>query len=234
MVNESKLRDLDIRVITFDLDDTLWPCAPVIAHAEKVYYDWMVARYPQIGSDYTPADIIAMRRKIIDVDPQLANDVTESRRRATKELLAAVGGAEDTEAALEIFWQARQQVSLYPDVLSGLTTLKKHFRMGSITNGNASLESTGISEFFDVELAATMQLLAKPAPDMFEQAFDALQVTPQQVLHVGDNPTTDVMAAQQLGCNTAWINRDAQAYPENASAADVDVENLSELIEVLI
>jgi len=216
MPNHINLRDLDIKAITFDLDDTLWPCAPVIAHAEQVYYDWIVARYPQVGQNYQSADITAMRRKIIDAEPLLANDVTESRRRATRELLEKFGGAQDTETALNVFWQARQKVSLYPDVLNGLTKLKKHFRIGSITNGNASLESTGIAEFFEVELAATMQQLAKPAADMFEQAFEAFQVAPQQVLHVGDNPTADVMAAQQLGCKTAWINRDNQVYPANA------------------
>jgi len=234
MANESKLRDLDIQAITFDLDDTLWPCAPVIAHAESVYYDWIVERYPQVGRDFQSADITALRRDIIKAEPHLFNDVTESRRRATKELLKAYGGESDAEVALDVFWKARQKVLLYPDVLDGLATLKKHFRMGSITNGNACLVSTGIAEFFDVELAATIQLLAKPAPDMFESAFDALNVTPEQVLHVGDNPTTDIMAAQQLGCKTAWINRHDQVYPEDAKPANVDVLNLNELIDQLI
>ena len=29
----------DIKVISFDLDDTLWPCRPVIQRAEQRLYD---------------------------------------------------------------------------------------------------------------------------------------------------------------------------------------------------
>lgn len=37
---------MSIKLITFDLDDTLWDTAPVIASAEVVLRDWLEANAP--------------------------------------------------------------------------------------------------------------------------------------------------------------------------------------------
>jgi len=37
-----------IKALTFDLDDTLWPVAPVIEHAERVAFDWLARTYPSV------------------------------------------------------------------------------------------------------------------------------------------------------------------------------------------
>ena len=41
------------RVISLDLDDTLWPVGPVIASAETVLLDWLKARYPRAVRGHT-------------------------------------------------------------------------------------------------------------------------------------------------------------------------------------
>src|ERR1700721_1476207 len=45
-------------VLSFDLDDTLWPVAPVIAAAERELLSWLRARYPLAVSAH---DIESMR-----------------------------------------------------------------------------------------------------------------------------------------------------------------------------
>ena len=40
---------MSIKLITFDLDDTLWDTAPVIASAEVVLRDWLEANAPLLG-----------------------------------------------------------------------------------------------------------------------------------------------------------------------------------------
>ena len=40
---------MSIKLITFDLDDTLWDTAPVIASAEVVLRDWLEANAPILG-----------------------------------------------------------------------------------------------------------------------------------------------------------------------------------------
>ena len=231
--NQISLAELGIVAITFDLDDTLWPCAPVIQAAEQVYFDWIDKRFPEITSQYSLADMIAMRRSILDSEPLLKNDVTELRRRATVALMQPFGASEEDMAeAMRVCIDARQQITFYDEVLTALQQLSFHYRLGSITNGNASLEAIGVGHLFDVELAATMELPAKPAADMFLSACKVLGTQPERVLHVGDHPQNDVAAARMVGCKTAWINRTDEIYPEDAVPADLSIVNLNELVKL--
>ena len=36
------------RLITLDLDDTVWPCEPVIRAAELAMLDWLAGRAPRL------------------------------------------------------------------------------------------------------------------------------------------------------------------------------------------
>ena len=39
---------MNIKAITFDLDDTLWPLMPVILKAEKDTNKWLIENYPGV------------------------------------------------------------------------------------------------------------------------------------------------------------------------------------------
>lgn len=229
----ASLREIGIVAITFDLDDTLWPCAPVIEAAEQVYFDWIDNRYPEITSAHTLSDMIAMRRSLLIEEPELKNDVTELRRLATIDLMQPFGASDaDMQEAMRVFIEARQKITFYDEVLSALQELSFHYRLGSITNGNADLSAIGVGHLFDCELAATMQMPAKPASDMFLRACEELGTQPERVLHVGDHPDNDVAAARSAGCRTAWINRIGESYPEDSVGADLHISNLDELVKL--
>ena len=231
--NSIDLRQLGIAAITFDLDDTLWPCAPVIAAAEQVYFEWICNTFPAVKMNHSLTDVIALRRELVESEPALKNDVTEMRYRATKNLLAPHGATEDDiQQAMSICLDERQKVTFFDDVMSSLQLLSFHYRLGSITNGNADLNAIGVAHLFDVELAATMQLPAKPAADMFLQACDALGTQPERVLHVGDHPVNDVAAARDAGFRTAWISRYDESYPEDAEPADINITDLNALVKL--
>ena len=227
------LRELGVVAITFDLDDTLWPCAPVIAAAEQAYFDWIHQKLPDVTANYSLADMISMRRAILQTKPALKNDVTELRRLATVQLLQPFGAsAADIDEAMRVCLEARQQVTFYDEVVPALEELSFHYRLGSITNGNADLQVIGAGHLFDVELAATMQLPAKPAPDMFLKACEALGTQPERVLHVGDHPLNDVAAAKEVGCKTAWITRTGERYPNDVEPADINIIDLDDLVKL--
>ena len=222
---------IGIEAITFDLDDTLWPCSPAIAGAERAYFDWIESHFPAVAQQYDTALMIEQRRSLLVNEPELKNDVTELRRRATRNLLTPFGATEsDVNEVMRVCISARQNVSLYDDVLSGLQKLSEHYQLGSITNGNADLSAVGIQKFFKSELAATMLLPAKPAPELFFKACLELSVGPEAVLHVGDHPINDVAAARDAGLRTAWINRTDASYPTDIEVADFDIFNLNDLV----
>lgn len=226
-----KLAQMGISAITFDLDDTLWPCAPVISSAERVFYRWFEEHCPVIAKAHSAAEIQQMRHALVHSQPELANDVTESRRRATRELLLRY--QQDpalAEQALDAFWQERQKVECYAEVSDALQELSFHYRLGTLTNGNADLEAIGLDHLFDSTLYATLALPAKPAADMFERAAQELGVAPERILHVGDNAITDIGGARDAGCRTAWINRSDLVYPQDMPPADINITSLDELV----
>ncbi len=233
MENPIDLQSMGITAITFDLDDTLWPCAPVITAAEQTYYDWISQRFPQLADKHSLSDIIDLRRSMLALRPELKNDVTVLRQIATAELLEPYGATEaDVNEAVRVCVEARQKVTFYDEVLTALQELSFHYRLGSITNGNADLSAIGVTHIFDIELAATLQLPAKPAPDMFIAAFEALGVSSERVLHVGDHPFNDVTAAKELGCRTAWITRYDDTYPDDLEPADLNITDLNALVQL--
>ena len=52
-----------IKVIGFDLDDTLWDVMPVIKSAEKKLSDWVLSKIPEVR--YGLAEIKQARDKIL-------------------------------------------------------------------------------------------------------------------------------------------------------------------------
>lgn len=225
------LTALGISAITFDLDDTLWPCDPVILGAEKVFYDWLKDNCPAITAAHTIETIRDRRRALLESQPELINDVTEWRRRGLYELFVEFQlDAALSEQALQVFVDARQRVEFFPDVMDALQDLSFHFRLGSLTNGNADLTTIGIAHLFDSTLYASLDLPAKPAVHMFELAAQELGVATDRILHVGDNARTDIQGAREAGCKTAWINRYGDSYPAGMARADIEIVNLQELV----
>jgi len=225
------LSELGISAITFDLDDTLWPCDQVITAAEQVFYQWLKTHCPEITEAHTTESLRNKRRAVLDAQPELINDVTEWRRRGLNELLAEYKlDPSLADEALRVFIEARQRVEFFPEVMDALQSLSFHYRLGALTNGNANLEAIGVGHLFDSALYATLALPAKPAPDMFELAAQELGVSTDRILHVGDNADTDIRGAREAGCKTVWINRYGDTYPADMPRADIDIVDLNELV----
>lgn len=48
-------------------------------------------------------------------------------------------------------------------------------------------------------------IAGKPEPTMYHIALERLNISPAQVLVVGDRPETDIVGAQKIGCHTALV-----------------------------
>jgi putative hydrolase of the HAD superfamily len=219
------------RVISLDLDDTLWPVAPVIAAAETALHEWLQQRYPRAVRGHSTHTMRALRAKIAAQFPEQSHDLTFVRRRALAAQFIGAGYAESAcEEALEVFLAARNRVEFFDDVRPALERLRARYRLFALSNGNADLERCGLSAFFDGHVSAIAAGAAKPDARIFAALRDMAGVAPDEILHVGDDPITDVVGARQAGMQTAWLNRDARSWPVGLAPPARTISTLAEIL----
>lgn len=215
-----------LKLITFDLDDTLWPCMPVIINAEEQTHHWLAQHAPLAAQSYS---VTAMREHRIQTSqqyPQHAHNLTLTRQLSLQSILEQFGyDAEIAIAAVDVFMHHRNQVTPFDDVIPVLDELRKHAMLIALSNGNADVEQTPLAGKFHYSLNAETVGAKKPDPAMFQQAMLLAKATPEQSLHIGDDTETDIAAAKQLGMHTLHIDR----YHDNSSSLS-DISTLPELL----
>jgi putative hydrolase of the HAD superfamily len=218
-------------VLSFDLDDTLWPVGPVIAAAESEMLSWLRARYPLTVSGQDIDSMRALRAEVAERFPDRSHDMTFQRHRALKDLFAAAGHAESlADEALEVFFTARNRVEFYDDARPALIRLRSRYRLFALSNGNADLQRCGIADLFAGHVTASAAGAAKPDARIYAALLKMAGVEAHQVLHIGDDPWADVDGATQAGMQAVWLNRDAREWPKELAAPPRTISTLAEII----
>lgn len=204
-----------LRAISFDLDDTLWPVGPVLRHAEQRLHAHLRHHHPRLAQRFDFQGMLALRERLLSESPDLAKNVTHLRKAVLARAARESGEDEAAmETAFEVFMEARNQVEFYPEVLHVLARLQPHYRLGALSNGNADVARTGLSAYFSFAVSAASVGEAKPHPETFTAAVNAARVQRHELLHVGDDPETDVSGAVLAGVKCVWISRDGNPWPE--------------------
>ena len=220
-----------IRLITFDLDDTLWDVRPALEAAEAAQWSYLNARFPSLALAATPREQIAdLRRTLLDERPELMHHISLLRQSFIERLLqhhdVPDGEAESSaREAFAAFLSQRHKVVVYANAQSVLNTLGRQFQLGALTNGNADVRKTEIGSCFDYAWRAEEFGVSKPDPALFHRAFEAAGVSAGEVIHIGDCHDNDVSGAISAGAKAIWFAPDGGAS-EIASGV---VQELSEL-----
>jgi FMN hydrolase / 5-amino-6-(5-phospho-D-ribitylamino)uracil phosphatase len=225
-----KLDITKIKAISLDLDDTLWPIWPAIERAERVLHNWLVENTPMAAALFSsPLALREIRNYMAVSRPDLKNDLSSVRRESIR--LALYRAGENpllAESAFDVFFAERQRVTLFEDAKPTLEFLSARFPLVSVSNGNADLERVGLASFFQASISAREFGVGKPDPRIFHAAAGALDLTPNDVLHVGDDATLDALGALNAGMQAAWVNRAANQWPHEMQP-QVTLANLTEL-----
>lgn len=223
------------KAILFDLDDTLWPIAPVILQAEEILFAWLREHAPRVAQQFTIDSLRQARLELLARQPEFQLDLGKLRRAG---LLAAFETAGEDAAKVELamaeFFAARNAVVPYDDVVPGLLRLKGRVRLGAITNGNADLQTIGLAHHFQAAVSAPQLGVAKPDPAIFLAGCRALDVAPWDAVYVGDDVLLDVQGAQKVGMRGVWMNRNgSNKHIEHGVEPDAIVRNFDELLDWL-
>jgi len=198
-----------IKCITFDLDNTLWPCEEVILNAEQKAYEWFHINCPNISNNLSKEEIREFLLNEAKKKPEYSHDLTFLRLNGYKNLLKNYNYSENlSQELMELYLDYRNKVNFYDNVLETLTELKNSFILGTISNGNSSLAKIGISDFFSFEIKSEDIGVKKPDSIIFDHAIKASGVEPENIIHVGDNYVNDICGAQTAKMNYLWINHE--------------------------
>lgn len=227
---------MSIRLITFDLDDTLWSVQPVIVAADNSLRAWLADHAPKLG-ELTSERLGQLRSELVAQQPLLDQRVSELRYQVLLRALLQSGyalpEAQDTaEQGFQVFLAARQNVELFTDVLPTLEQLQRNYMLGALSNGNADIRRVGLGPYFSFALNAEMLGVAKPEPEVFLAALARAQVDPAQSVHIGDHPEHDVLGAQQVGMRTVWFNPEQKIWTGEREP-DAQIRQISQLLDVL-
>jgi putative hydrolase of the HAD superfamily len=225
-----------IKLVTFDLDDTLWHTAPAIVSAEAILRDWLTEHAPRLGP--VPVEHLwEIRARLVEADPSFKHRISALRRRVLFHALEDAGypapEAQDlADKGFEVFLHGRHQVEIFPEVHPTLEILAKDFTLGVITNGNADVRRLGLADYFAFALCAEDLGIGKPDPTPFREALKRASVDAGAAVHVGDHPDDDIAGAQKAGMRAIWYNPTAKPW-EAERLPDAEISSLTQLPGVL-
>lgn len=233
-----------IRALSFDLDDTLYDNVPIINRAEDLLQRELERRYDLAGTQADAAFWKEQRVSALHDEPELEHDVTELRIRTLErgfEFLGRPlkGGRGEARALIDYFIWVRSQIAV-PDTSTGLLAdLRQRYQVAAVSNGNSDIAQDGLKPYFSYDLRPTLhRFKSKPAPDLFHEYARLLNIPPCEILHVGDDPVTDVQGAVEAGCQCAWLRGGyagkCDLEPNLTVLPHVELSSLEELRTLLL
>jgi 2-haloacid dehalogenase len=238
----SKAKDsMEIKALTFDVFGTVvdWR-GSVIREVEAVLapkgisLDW-ASFADRWRAGYFPA-MTPVRRGERDFVPL---DVLH--REILDRLLAEDGITGLTEAEIDHLNRVWHRLDPWPDVVEGMTRLKRRFVLGSLSNGNVALivamaRRAGLP--WDALLGGDVVRAYKPHPESYDGAARLLALDPGRCLMVAAHPF-DLKSAAGRGFRTAYVHRPLEQGPGREAERpvpgtfDYQVDSFLELADAL-
>ena len=220
-----------IKVVSFDLDNTLYDNVPVIERAYNKLYDLLRTNYENLNR-LTLEQFMQTAHEVIEQHPELHYDVSRLRQLHIESLFQSHDvQTGDPAQAFEAFLNARQDIELYPGVITLLSELKPHYPLVSLTNGNADPERFGLAGIFEARFTASDAGALKPHPECFDQVTRSMHIQPGQLLHIGDGVNNDFLGALNFGAQAIWYNPKNEPLPDSAIGLG-GFETISELSQI--
>ncbi len=222
-----------IKLITFDLDNTLWEVAPVIVRAEKQMRLWLAERVDNYSACVSGDLMTRLRNAAIEENPKLIYNISDLRvlllTQALKHCgLSAAAADELALGAFGVFMRGRNDVQLYPEALPALEQLAKTYRLGALTNGNADISTMPLASLFEFSVSPEKVQARKPEPEIFAAALARAGCEPHEVVHVGDHLHEDIQGALASGWHAIWANLAGEDEPDSPGYS-ASVSNLRDL-----
>jgi len=218
-----------IRAVLIDLDDTLVDHRHAMRAALRMLHD-SDPRLQVLGFDF----LLAEWQRVLDAmheDVALGRiPLHESRiirYRHFYDLAGApVGRAEAASIAANHVQTYMSNRRIVPGAVMLMETLKQHVRTAVVTNNTVNEQDEKLATFgfwphVDVLVTSEECGIAKPEPEIFQEALERLGVEAHEAVMVGDSWANDVIGAANLGIRAIWLNRHGEPCPDPLMATEV-------------
>ncbi len=209
---------LGVRAVLFDLDDTLVDTAAAFAAAVAAVAGEFL---PHLGPDRYPEVLATWRADTggyyqAHVDGLI--DYRSQRLARAQQIQEAFGGAPLDEPSFQRWGQVWEGAftsswTAFDDAAPVLGVLRSAgLGVGCVTNAaaaqqRAKLAATGLAEAVPLLVTLDTFGVGKPDPRVFHEAARRLELPPEEVLYVGDEPVIDARAAAAAGLRGVWLDR---------------------------
>lgn len=201
-----------IKGVIFDLDDTLYSEKEYVRSGYKAVSDYL-------GGGY---------------EDKLWN-FFEAGQPAIDELLKELGREKEKDKVLHIYCSHKPDIHPYTGVVEMIEELKTHgIKVGIITDGRPEgqrnkLEALGL-EIDDVIITDELGGIQfrKPCDIAFRILITRWRLNPADVVYIGDNPTKDFQAPQQLGMRRIYFKNNDGLYSTQEGVGLPTIRNITD------
>ena len=226
----------DVRLLLFDLDDTLCDYAAARALRLRTAFSLDLSND---GTSDPPATLRDLNRMIADsiaMHPHGSDHFPELFRGH---------GIDDAATALRAMEWYRENrfhgLALFADALSTIECLRWprsssgcsfRRRIGLVTNGPAEtqrrkIDVLGLARLVDFAVVSGELGVEKPDPRIFAEALRLGDATAGETVFVGDSAEHDIAGARAAGIRSIWVNRSGLPWTVEGPGPDVEVADLN-------
>ena len=215
-----------IRLITLDLDNTLWDIEKTMVRAEKELRLHLKSVSVNAFDIYCSETTSEIRERLLREQPDLGSNLTEFRKLLLGEVFFRAGNSvQDSKmlanSAFNKFFEFRNKVVFFEGAIDVLKALSERYKVYALTNGNADVKMIGIDKFLSGAVSSADVGVSKPNPKIFEATLKKAGEEASSCIHIGDDYEDDIVGANNAGIASIWLNERGQKDPSMNLATKV-------------
>jgi len=219
-----------IKVIIFDLDDTLYLERTFVESGFKAVAEYIEKKFKSKKKDFFKVliDILDKEGRGHIFDTALKKYDLYNKNLVDK--------------LVEVYRSNKPNIKLYPGTKSLLSSLKRKYKLALITDGlgyvqRNKVKALEIEKFFDLIIYTDEEGKDKSKPNLysFRKVLKHFNISLKEAIYIGDDPHKDFIGAKKLGIKTIRVlqGRYKDIRGEKEFEADYNISKLTEIKNLL-
>ena len=227
---------MDLKVIAFDADDTLWVNEPYFRETEERFYELL--------ADYASRHELEQELLSIEIKnlPIYGYGIKGFMLSMIETALKISNNNLNIQVVDKIVDLGKQMLNQPIELLEGveqvLNTLKDKYRLVVATKGDLldqerKLKKSGISHYFH-----HIEIMSEKDVDNYQKLIKHLDIAPSELMMIGNSLKSDILPVLEIGSNgvhipyhITWSHETISHQVENSRL--ISLKNISEVLNFL-